>query len=104
MSLMHKSGHFKRSSDFLTYERLNDLTKINRQIAMNIDDLDKTLSLITQSAQTFLNVRRCGLWLLDPDCKDYVIAKGEGYKYYDFIMNVSYKYLFFSIVILLEYQ
>ena len=76
MSFMLQSGHVDTSAPtgMLDYQRLKQLTQMSRQIFGSIADLPKTLDLIAKAAQSFLNLKRCTVWLVDPDDEDFLIA------------------------------
>lgn len=61
------SGPLRDSLHMLNYANLSYLLDINRRIFATIEDMDKTVHAVADSAKQFLNTEKATVWLFDPD-------------------------------------
>ena len=71
-----KSGYVNVDKPLkLDYDKLEMLSEITKDLFANISDMDETITIIAKSGQSFLNVKRCTMWILDPESDEHLIAR-----------------------------
>ena len=98
MSFMSQSGRWKAEPETVSKELLTELCDINRRIFASIGDMNETIQLITSNAQSFTNVKRCTLWLVDPEDDTMLMAKDMNKE--EFVQNKMRSFSIFFVLII----